>query len=322
MANISQYNSPLVHFIIINWNQPDFTLACLESLSQLNYPNFKIVLVDNGSTDNSVALIRQAYPNVVLIETGENLGYSAGNNVGIRYAMDNGAEYVLLLNNDTVVDKDMLTRMVEAAEADSRVGMVGPTIYYFDPPNVLWSAVNTIDWPRGQIVRHGLNEVWPQVEADAPSQKVDYVDSCAVLVKREVIDKIGMLDEAFFINFDDADWNIRARRIGFEVAYVPAAYVWHKVSAAMGQASPATTYYMTRNSLLFFWKHNQGLTRIKAELYVLARTLRTVLAWTLKPQYGNDYRRKRKANLYALRDAILGRFGPMGSDVRRVCFGK
>ena len=312
---VDKKSSPSVHFVIINWNQPELTL------SELDYPNFRIVLVDNGSSDDSVALIRQAYPDVILIETGENLGYSAGNNVGIRYAIDHEADYVFLLNNDTVVDKYMLSRMVAAGEAGSSIGMVGPTIYYFDPPDMLWSAVNSIDWARGQIIRHGLNEVWPQATDDAPPQRVDYVDSCAILVKREVIEQIGVLDEAFFINFDDADWNMRARQTGFEITYVPAARVWHKVSAAMGQASPATTYYMTRNSLLFFWKHNRGMTRFKATLYVFARTMRTILAWTFKPKF-RDFRVKRNANLYALRDALLGRFGPMGSDVRRVCFGK
>lgn len=318
---INKKGPPSVHFVIINWNQPELTLACLESLSELDYPNFRIVLVDNGSTDNSVALIRQAYPNVILIETGENLGYSAGNNVGIRYAMEHEAEYVFLLNNDTVIDKNMLSRMVAIGEADSNTGMIGPTIYYFDPPDMLWSAVNSIDWVRGQIIRHGLNETWPQATDDTPPQQVDYVDSCAILVKREVIEKIGLLDEAFFINFDDADWNIRARQIGFEIIHVPAARVWHKVSAAMGQASPATTYYMTRNSLLFFWKHNRGIIRLEAAMYIFVRTIRSVLAWTFKRKY-RDLRRKRDANLYALRDAIFGRFGPMGSDVQRVCFRK
>jgi GT2 family glycosyltransferase len=314
---------PLVHFVIINWNQPELTLACLESLSNLNYSPFQIVLVDNGSTDDSVALIRQNYPDVILIETGENLGYSAGNNVGIRYAMGHGAEYVFLLNNDTAIDKEMLLRMVAASEADPEVGMVGPTIYYFDPPNMLWSAVNSIRWPQGQIIRHGMNEAHPKVADDAPAQEVDYVDSCAVLVKREVIEKVGMLDEAFFINYDDADWNIRARQAGFKIVYVPTACLWHKVSAAMGQASPATTYYMTRNSLLFFWRHSRGLTRLKAVMYVIGRTVRTIAAWTLKRQYSHqNFRRKRNANLYALRDALLGRFGPMGADVRRACFGK
>lgn len=314
---------PLVHIVILNWNQPDFTLACLESLAQLDYPSFCTVLVDNGSTDNSVTLIRQNYPQVILLEMGRNLGYSAGNNVGIQHAMAAGADYVLLLNNDTAIDKDMLSRMVAASEADPEVGMAGPTIYYFDSPNVLWSAVNSIKWSQGEIVRHGINEVFPQVSNDAPVQKVDYVDSCAILVKRKVIEMVGMLDEAFFINYDDADWNMRAHQAGFKVIYVPPARMWHKVSAAMGQASPATTYYMTRNSLLFFWKHSRGLTRFMATIHIVTRTLRTIVAWTLKPQYRRqDFRRKRNANLYALRDAMVGHFGPMRAEVHQVCFGK
>lgn len=311
---------PLVYFVIINWNQPELTLACLKSLSQQNYRCFQIILVDNGSTDDSVALIRQAYPEVIVIEAGQNLGYSAGNNVGIRHALDQEAEYILLLNNDTLVDPSLLSHLVAVAESNPNVGMAGPTIYYFDPPNMLWSAENTVNWSRGRVVRHGLGELISQ-ELAAPPREVEYVDSCAILVKREAIEKIGLLDESFFINFDDADWNMRAQKAGFKIVHVPAAQMWHKVSASMGQASPATTYYMTRNILLFFWKHSVGVTRITATLHVFGRTIRTIAAWTLKPKY-RHLRRQRDANLFALRDALLRRFGPMGPDVRRACFGK
>lgn len=319
LSNTNDY--PLVYFIIINWNQAELTLACLASLSEVDYPNYRVILVDNASSDNSVALVRNAYPEIIVLETGHNLGYSAGNNLGIRRAMDEGADYIFLLNNDTAVQPTVLSRMVAVGEGNSNVGMIGPTICYFDQPEVLWSAENSVNWFRGRVVRHNMNEPLPEATETMSPRAVEYVDSCAILVKRSVVEAIGMLDESFFINFDDADWNMRAREAGFEVMYVPSARVWHKVSAAMGQGSPATTYYMTRNILLFFWKHGRGLARISATLHVLGRTIRTIGAWTFKPKY-RDLRRQRDANLYALRDAMLRRFGQMGSDVQRICFGK
>ena len=317
MTNKGPY--PLVHIVIINWNQPELTLACLKSLSEQNYPQFQIVLVDNGSTDDSVIRIRQAYPEVTLLETGKNLGYSAGNNVGIQYALEQDAEYLFLLNNDTVVEPNMLVRLVTVANDNPKVGMLGPTIYYFEPPDLLWSAENTIHWFQGRVVRHGIGQLLPVVPDDTPPKEVEYLDSCALLVKRSVVEKIGFLDESFFINFDDADWNIRARKAGFTIMHVPTSHMWHKVSATMGQASPATTYYMTRNVLLFFWKHSRGLARVMATLHVFGRTMRTIAAWTIKPKY-RHLRRQRNANILALRDALLRRFGPMGADVHRTCF--
>jgi GT2 family glycosyltransferase len=321
MSRSNKNGCPQVYFIIVNWNQADLTLACLASLSELDYPNRTIILVDNGSKDDSVTLIRNAYPQVTVLETGQNLGYSAGNNFGIRHAMNQGADYVFLLNNDTAVQPTMLSRMVAVAESNASVGMLGPTICYFDQPDVLWSAENSVNWFRGRVIRHNMNELVPEAATIMSPRAVEYVDSCAILVKRRVIETIGMLDESYFINFDDADWNLRARQAGFDVMYIPSARVWHKVSAAMGQASPATTYYMTRNVLLFFWKHARGLARVSATLHVFGRTIRTVGAWTFRPKY-RQMRRQRDANLFALRDAILRRFGPMGSDVQRICFGE
>lgn len=140
-------------------------------------------------------------------------------------------------------------------------------------------------------------------------------------LKRAVLERIGLLDERFFINYDDVDLSLRAGAAGYRVLYVPAARMWHKVSAAMGQASPATTYYMTRNALLLFRLHGRGLGRASAMARVFARTARTIGAWTLRPQYRDPlFRRKRDANLFALRDFCAGRFGKMGPDVARVCF--
>jgi GT2 family glycosyltransferase len=283
-------------------------------------------MIGNGSTDYSLEQICQAFPQAEVLEAGENLGYSEGNNFGLRYALENDAGYVLLLNNDTVVDPQMLSRLVEAAESDPSIGIVGPTQFYFDSPTTIWGADNHILWTQGLPHRARLGEIVSMddpPEAEMQLVEADYIDTCAALVRADVFRKVGLLDRRYFINYDDADFGLRARAAGYRVVHCPAARMWHKVSAAMGQASPATTYYITRNTMLLFSSHAQGTARLQALLRVFARTLRTVGAWTIKPAYRRDalFHRRRDANLYAMRDFLLGRYGRMGPDVARACYG-
>jgi GT2 family glycosyltransferase len=173
---------PDVAIIIVNWNRCDDTLACLASLSRLEYPAYKIIIVDNGSTDGSVMAIRTAYPQITLIETGDNLGYVGGNNIGLEHARTLGVKYALLLNNDTEVAPNFLNLLLQAAEADPRVGIVGPLIYYFDRPEVIWSAGGAIDWQRGDTHMLGLNQL-NQGQFGVTPQSVDFVTGCVLLLK-------------------------------------------------------------------------------------------------------------------------------------------
>jgi GT2 family glycosyltransferase len=151
---------------------------------------------------------------------------------------------------------------------------------------------------------------------------VDFIVGCGVLVSRRLIEVVGVLDAQYYLNYEDVEWGIRARHYGFKVLYVPQAIMWHKVSATLGQASPANTYYMTRNALLFFWENTPLHLRWLPVSRIIIRTLRTITAWRFKPQYANEsFVRKRKANILALRDFFLGRFDKMGSDVIQVCYG-
>ena len=322
-AEVTPEITPLVCFVVLNWNQGEMTADCLGSLARQDYLRHSIILVDNGSSDDSPTMIREAYPDVVLIENEENIGYSLGNNVGIEHALQDGADYVFLLNNDTEVDPQMLTKLVEVAESDLQIGMVGPTMYCADPPNMIWGGANWIDWRRARTIRHRFGQIEDENAQHRQPHEVDYVDTCAILVKRQAIEQIGLMNGDYFINFDDLDWNVRACKAGFKVIYVPSARMWHKVSATIGFASPATTYYMTRNALLFFWSHAPGIWKVLAPLQIILRTVRTICAWTFKPRYGTEsFRHKRDANLLALRDSFLGRFGQMGPEVARVCYGK
>lgn len=296
---------PRVEIVVLNWNGCEDTRACLASLEQVDYPAFHVTVVDNGSTDGSPALLRARFPEVTVLETGENLGFAGGNNVGLRCALDRGAGYALLLNNDTEVAPDFLRRMVEVAEADPRVGMVGPTIYYYDHPEVIWSAGGAIDWRWGRTWMVGLDEP-DRGQFGTEPRAVDFVTGCAMLVRREVMERVGLLDERFFLYYEEVEWCVRARRAGFAVLHVPTARIWHKIPADGRSDSPRVHYYMSRNRLLF-------LRLIGAGPGVWLRSLvgdyaRTLLAWTLLPRWRGKAP-MRRAMWAALVDAARGRWG-------------
>lgn len=296
---------PKVAIIILNWNGLADTLACLASLQKLDYPDCRLVVVDNGSTDGSAAAIRAAYPHLTLVETGDNLGFVGGNNIGLEYAREMSAGYALLLNNDTEVAPDFLRRLVEAAEANPAAGMAGPTIYYFDRPDVIWSAGGAINRRRGCTRMVGLDELDGGQFGLLP-RPVDFVTGCALLVKMTVVERVGPLDPRFFAYYEEAEWCVRAARAGFTILHVPRARVWHKISPVAREASPQVHYYMTRNRLLFLRLAQMGLP---PWLYTLFFDYgRTLLSWTLKPGWQHKSA-QRRAMWQALMDFGRGRFG-------------
>lgn len=312
---------PLAAIIVLTWNQRDLTLDCLASLAEMTYPTDRldVIVVDNGSADGTAEAIRERYTEVIVLENEENIGFAEGNNVGIRHAMEHDADYVMLLNNDTIVDPEMLTHLIDVAESDPKIGIVGPKMLYFDPPDVIWCAGNRIEWERGAALVRLQAEERDTGKDQAPAE-VDYVTGCGVCLRREVIEEVGMLDPRFFIYYEESDWCLRAHKAGWHVLYVPQARLWHKVSAAMGTASPATDYYMTRNVLLFIALHQRGFYRLKLLAQVALRSLLAIAAYTAKP-HGGQRIPNRNARLLALRDAALGRWGKMGPDVTVICYG-
>ena len=247
---------PKVTIIILNWNGKEDTIECLESLKHITYPNYEMLLVDNGSTDGSVECFREKYPGIEIIETGENLGFAGGNNVGIRRAMDEEADYVLLLNNDTVVDPEFLGELVKVAESNISIGIVGPKIYYYDyggRKDVIWFAGGKMLRRIGQPFHDGLHKI--DKGQYGKLKNVDFITGCALLVKKEVIDKIGLLDVDYFAYFEDLDYNIKVSKAGYSIVYSPKAKIWHKGSSTSGFMSPTYIYFHTRNRIIFVKKN-------------------------------------------------------------------
>lgn len=242
--------SPLVYIIIVNWNGLKDTIECLGSLERLEYPNFEVVLVDNGSTDGSAPLIKAKYPNLFVILNRNNVGYGKANNLGIEYALRNGANYVWLLNNDAISDPGALSTMVRVAEEDPKIGILGSKIYYANDPGRIWFAGAGIDWPRGLSSHIGINET-DRGQYDT-LRRVERVAGCSMLVRREVCEQVGLFDENYFLFVEEIDWCVRARKQGFSCVLVPSSIVYHKGSVSVskiGHWSSVYNYYNTRNFL-------------------------------------------------------------------------
>lgn len=304
--------NPLVYVVILNWNNAADTLECLASLQSADYRPYETIVVDNGSTDGSVKKIKSAFPDIHQIELESNLGYAAGNNAGIQYALDSGADYVLVLNNDTIVETNMIQELVAFAETNENIGMIGPKMYCYQPADTIFATGSFIDWSRGETSNRDMFLPTTDIDNGLKPEQVDFIAGCGVLVSRKLLDEVGFLDPEYYLNYEDVDWGVRAQRKELEVWYHPNAVLWHKVSASMGQASPMNTYYMTRNALLFFWKNSPPGYRWRAILRITLRTLRTIGVWTIRPKYWNEsFRNLRTANIMALRDFSRGNFGEM-----------
>jgi len=302
---VAENQNPRVAIVVINWNGGDDTLACLDSLAGVHYPERCVLVVDNASQDGSPERIRACHPEVTLLENQINLGFTGGNNLGMKAALQKGADYVLLLNHDTLVSPDFLEKMVSVGEADPSIGVLGPTIYYHARPGVIWSAGGAIDWKRGATRMLGMDEV-DRGQYGVEPRAVDFVTGCAMLVKREALEAAGLLDESFFAYYEEVEWCVRIRRAGYGVIHVPGAKIWHKISPEAREASATVHYYMTRNRLLFLKKVGAGRQAWAHTL--LGEYLRTLVSWSLRPKWRYK-REQRRAMAQAIWDYFHGKTG-------------
>lgn len=280
---------PLVYIILINWNGLKDTLDCLKSLQKIDYKNFKVVVVDNGSKNNEASKIKTSYPKVILIKNSRNEGFCGANNQGMKLAMKKGSRYVMLLNNDTVVAKNFLSELVSWAESHNKTGVVNPKILYFNSEKVwaMGGSLNpVISIPRmigqGKPGSDFKNEIYP-----------DFASGCCMLIPRIVIKKVGYLDEKYFAYYDDNDYSYRVKAAGFKIVVIPSSVIWHKVSQSTFQKSlkkigTIQSYLLARNGLVFGALNLKGGIRI---IYILSQVfLKTPLYLLLKVQDLNAFK--------------------------------
>ena len=249
-------NTPLIYAVTLNWNRGEDTLACVESLSKSTYPNLKILVVDNGSTDGSPQMLRERMPQVEQLVNTENLGFARGINSGLRFALEAAAEYIFILNNDTCVAEDCLSRLAENIRAEN--ALAAPLIYYASQPEVVWSAGAKMNRWNLEIVDKWIGKPdpgnWPA------SLEQDFITGCGILFSRRTLEQVGLFDEGFRMYYEDADLSLRMRRAGVSIQVIPAAKMWHKVAMSSGgRDTPNERYWMARSSIRYFRKHARGI---------------------------------------------------------------
>lgn len=256
-------NLPKVFVVILNFNGAKTLAPCLSSVFHSDYQNFEVLVVDNNSQDGSFELARQNYSRAHFIKNPENIGFAKGNNVGIRWALEKFADYVLVLNNDTVIEKSTLSSLVQVAESKDSVGIVSPLI--LTVTNEIWFAGGQIVWDKMKTIH--LFTVASQVP-----YATEYLTGCAMLIKKDVFKKIGLFDERFFLYYEDADFSLRTKNAGFELLVDPCAKIQHLEQSNTNNASKL--YWLVLSGLLFFQIHSSLRQKLWLFPYLQLRRLK------------------------------------------------
>ena len=241
---------PRVAIVLLNWNSAEDTLACIESIRKLSYENFQVVIIDNASRPAEYRELQSGCANELILRQKRNLGFAGGCNVGIRWALQNGFEYVWLLNNDTVVAPESLSELVRAMQSDPRVGIAGGIMYYWNDPERIQMAGGFIDRETGRGGMLGLNEL--DTGQFRGAFDVDYVSGGMLLARSEAVRQVGLLDERFFMYYEDTDWGLRMRAGSWRVITASSAKGWHKDKATAGNRKP---YFIQHGYFMFLYKN-------------------------------------------------------------------
>ena len=293
-----------IALVILHFNNKDLTLGCLNSIKNLVIKGFslEVIIIDN-SLKNELLNLRSKFKEFVFLNPEKNLGFTGGNNLGLKKALEDGADYLFIVNNDTILDKNLLINLLKEMDSDQSIGILGPKIYFApgyefhqekykptDEGKVIWYAGGLIDWQNILASHRGVDEI----DKGQYEQKIetDFVSGCAMFVKREVFDKVGLFDDKYFLYWEDVDLCTRVKKANFKVMFFPQAKVWHANAGSSEVGGSLHDYYMTRNRMLFGLRY--GSFRVKHALG------RESFKLTFK---GTPWQKK------AIRDFYLRKFG-------------
>lgn len=296
---------PSVSIVLLTCNRNDETIDCIRSLRQTG-DQFTVILVDNGTQPDPRQLYEREFPGIVFLRNEENLGTPIGNNIGIRYALQQGADYIMMLNNDTTVTKNFLAPLIAAMEADKHIGIAGGKIYYYSEPERVWFAGGRYSRLTSRVEHVGIMKY----DRDLPghSGEVDFLSGCFSLFRASALRKAGLLDEQFFAYMEDVDLNVRIKEAGYRLTYIPEASIYHKVSTTIAVDSPFFLYFNMRNRILMLKKHNSLLRQLAAIPYLSFFFGRQILRLALKHRHWLGV----KAVGYGIQDGLHSYVGKLG----------
>ncbi len=282
MNNSKDY--PLVSIVSINYDHPEVTCAMLESMRKVTYPNFELIIVDNASPNDDPAIIKKNYPEIIFIQSEKNLGFPGGNDLGIREAK---GKYILLLNNDTEVTPGFLEPLVAKMESDEQIGIVSPKLKFYHTPNMIqYAGVSPINLLTIRSNGIGFNKP-DNGQFDTDTIQA-YAHGAAMMVKREVIEKVGLMADIYFLYYEELDWCSRIRDSGYKIWYVHNSVVYHKESVSTGKLSPFRTFYMNRARLIYLRRHVKGLQLLMAVAFqIFASCPKNTLFYLIKGDFKN-----------------------------------
>lgn len=273
----NESKAPLVYLLILNYKGYDDTCECIDSLLEIQYGNYKLLIIDNDSRDGSEERLRKKYPDIEIIQTHKNLGFAGGNNVGIKYALDRNADYIGILNNDIIVDKNFLNVLVSTMESDKEIGIIGPTVCDYYNRGKIISAGAKMSLLTGEGAYIHVNEDYYSKKTEKIVM-CDYISGCCMLARANIIDKIGNLPEVYFMYFEETEWCFKARKKRLKVICDTDSVIWHKESAAIGEASPLKQYYLNRNRVLFIKRNANFFHKLVFYVYILLQMIYRSLA--------------------------------------------
>jgi len=297
-------NNVRLAIILVNWNRSDDTLNCLESINLSTYQNYITIVVDNGSRSEEIIKLKQSKSSFLLIEAGENLGYTGGNNRGIQHAIDINVEYILLLNNDTLISPDALDNIIRAADVDKQIGILSPKILFHPARHIIWSAGTDFDdrFLMGYLTGYKKEDVGQFNQ----ERYVDYVTGCAMMIRSKVILEVGMLCDDYFAVCEDIDYCLKVRKAGYKIKYEPSSSIWHIESASSGGTdAPQYVYYQTRNYFLLHKRWAKGLRQIiMSQGYYVAFVIKRGLMFVVQGKW-----KSLLGIVYGIRDFVIARQG-------------
>jgi len=280
-------NKPSIAVILVNWKKYNLTSNCINSLNKSNYKNFKIILVDNEYSEKSIIELKNKYKELLVFKEKNNLGFAGGNNIGIRYALENDYDYIMLLNNDTEVKENFILPLVERMEKNLFLAAVQPLILNFSNKSIIWNAGGKLNKFLGLTsTRLNNNKLNSSIVFD---DYTDWISGCCILIKSEILTKVGLLDEKFFNYYEDVDWSLRMKSLGYDLGFVKESIIYHHGSSSSknkknkeGVISSKIHYFNIRNHILLLKKHKNLFNFFGIVFFQIIKTTSYIFYFLIK----------------------------------------